>query len=145
MEKELVSHLNDYYLHKIVAYGDLKITPDMAQDELNIRYGKKDEAFEKYENKYFIKKTPDSVKLYKMGEYNKSNRGMYYDRLTFSLDENESDWNEAVVQLTEGMFIDKLELECKFANIVETTKDVYDKYMIKYRDSFEIIRKMIND
>jgi hypothetical protein len=80
-----------------------------------------------------------------MGEYNKSNRGMYYDRLTFSLDENESDWNEAVVQLTEGMFIDKLELDCKFANIVETTKDVYDKYMIKYRDSFEIIRKMIND
>jgi hypothetical protein len=145
MEKELVSNLNDYYLHKIVAYGDLKITPDMAQDELNIRYGKKDEAFEKYENKYFIKKTQDSVKLYKMGEYNKSNRGMYYDRLTFSLDENESDWNEAVVQLTEGMFIDKLELECKFANIVETTKDVYDKYMIKYRDSFEIIRKMIND
>jgi hypothetical protein len=145
MEKELVSNLNDYYLHKIVAYGDLKITPDMAQDELNIRYGKKDEAFEKYENKYFIKKTPDSVKLYKMGEYNKSNRGMYYDRLTFSLDENESDWNEAVVQLTEGMFIDKLELDCKFANIVETTKDVYDKYMIKYRDSFEIIRKMIND
>jgi hypothetical protein len=145
MEKELVSNLNDYYLHKIVAYGDLKITPDMAQDELNIRYGKKDEAFEKYENKYFIKKTQDSVKLYKMGEYNKSNRGMYYDRLTFSLDENESDWNEAVVQLTEGMFIDKLELECKFANIVETTKDVYDKYMKKYRDSFEIIRKMIND
>lgn len=145
MEKEFVSKLSDCDLHKIVAFGDLKITPDMAQDELNIRYGKKDEAFEKYENKYFIKKTSDSVQLYKMGEYDKSNRGMYYDRLTFSLDENDNVWNEAYVQLTEGLFIDRLELGCKFANLVETTKDVYDKYMIKCKNSFEIIRKMIND
>lgn len=144
MNKEYISKLSDFDLQKIAAYGGVEITPSMAVQELKERMDKKNNVFKTFENKFFIKKKEDSIELYKMGSYNLEEYGMRYDRLRIFTD-NDEDWSEAAVQLSKNLLIIKQDLEWKFCNLVETSEDVYNKYLAKCQIAYDTIRTLLNE
>ena len=143
-KEEYILKLSDFDLQKIAASEGFEITPSMAIQELKKRKDEKNNVFKTFENKFFIKKKEDCIELYKMGSYSLVNYGMHYDRLRIFTD-NDDDCIEASIQLSKNLLCFKQELEWKFYGFVETSEEVYNKYLAKYQIAYDTIRTLLNE
>lgn len=133
MERFILRTISDVTLKEIAdREGGVVITSQMAVDEINRRDEVRHNPFKPYENKVYIKRTPNTIHAIKTKCYSMQDHGMNVEKIDIT--GRDEDINEASARMWDSFIESERDIYNYFKGYTETDMKTWDELCNMYNE-----------